>query len=120
MATVKLKTKSFLTACKVKGINPTLPDVSMLDEEYRQIAIDNHKKQVIADAINLETGFVIDWNNTNQYKYQPRFYMGAAGWVYYYYLHWDTYSSVGSRLVFSNSENCEHYAKIILKEKLTI
>jgi hypothetical protein len=45
-----------------------------------------------------------DWNNSNQYKYYPYFYLGS-NFSYDYYYAWYSYSSVSARLCFLRKED---------------
>ena len=114
------KTVSFITACEVLGISQNVPEVSGLPENYQKQTIDFFKANVIADAINKEAGWEPDWNNSNQYKYRPYFYLSASGWSSNGYVCWPSTANVGSRLVFQDEDDCEYAAEIFLKEGLTI
>jgi hypothetical protein len=119
---IKLKTKDFASACKVLAIEPVLPEVAHLPEQYQKRRIDDHIKEVMADAINKETEFIPNFGDVDQWKYFAVFrYKGpSVGWVYddYYYCAQD--SGVGSRLVFKNSEICKYWANLVIKLKLSI
>ncbi len=57
----------------------------------------------------LNEGWVPDYTNSNEAKYEPRFeYKCAAGWVCNYYADWGTSSHVGSRLVFRTPKLAEY------------
>ncbi|MCZ8353939.1 MAG: hypothetical protein O9340_04340 [Cyclobacteriaceae bacterium] len=57
----------------------------------------------------LNEGWQPDWNNENQPKYYPWFYMGgSSGFRSYFFVNWDSYSNVGSRLCFKSSVLAEY------------
>lgn len=77
--------KSYEDACKVLGVQPISENaVAAFPAEDRKSMLAYHKLTIIARAIN--EGWKPDWNNTNEYKYYPYFYIeenakaqGAAG-----------------------------------------
>ena len=62
-------------------------------------------------AITLNEGWTPDWNNDNQYKYYPWFYMGgSSGFRCSGCGDWRSGSDVGSRLCFKTRELAEYAA----------
>lgn len=58
---------------------------------------------------SLNEGWVPDWNNENEAKYYPWFYMGGSrGFRSYVCGHWISGSGVGSRLAFKSSKLAEY------------
>ena len=90
--------KSFEDACKALNRSTDLPDFSMAPEEDRQALIDHYKLTVIAKALNGD--WKPDWNDSDQYKYYPWFYMDGSGFQYNDYDNYYQNSNVGSRLSF--------------------
>jgi len=63
-------------------------------------------------AKTLNQGWTPDWNNDNEYKYTPWFYMGgSAGFRFDDCASWGSDSYVGSRLCFKSSVLAEHAGK---------
>lgn len=111
------KIKSFEDACKALGISTVLPDVSKLDEISQKGVVSSYKLQIIARALNKvgEDGtgteeWTPNWNDHNEYKYYPWFYMGkdgaspGGGFRYGDFVYGYTDSFVGSRLCFKSAE----------------
>lgn len=72
---------------------------------YRQMAV------VIAKALN--NGWVPDFSNSNQLKYEPRFYIDSSlgSFKYSDCIHRTVGSTVGSRLCFKSKELAEYFGK---------
>jgi hypothetical protein len=68
---------SFEIACQVKGIPTTLPDVSSWPAAFRRPLLAFYKLTVIRDAIVGK--WVPDWNNGDQCKWFPLFWMNKPG-----------------------------------------
>ena len=115
---------TFESACKALGISDTLPDVKNLDEISQKGIISSYKLQVISRALNKvgEKGtekkeWKPDWNDHNQYKYYPWFYMGdhgaapGVGFSFRDCAYVITRSAVGSRLCFKSRELAEYAGK---------
>jgi len=62
---------------------------------YNQIAV------VITKALN--DGWIGDWNNSNEYKYYPWFYLGD-NFHCHTYRSWDSYSDSSARLSLKSNE----------------
>jgi hypothetical protein len=105
------KIKTFEDACKKEGIDPVLPDLSMIPEEFRKPLIAAYKLLIIYKAIN--NGWIPDWNDYYQYKYYPWFSVLSSGFgfsvSFYYYVSTSTY--VGSRLCTDSSEKAMYIVK---------
>lgn len=61
-------------------------------------------------AKTLNEGWIPNWDNSNEYKYFPGFYMdgGSSGFRFYVVGFWGSGSGVGSRLCFKSSELARH------------
>lgn len=71
----------------------------------------NHQKAIVLTKAFNE-GWVPDWNDDNQYKYFPWFYMGgSSGFRYSGCDAWISDSNVGSRLCFKSGKLAEHVGK---------
>lgn len=93
-------------ACKVLGVEP-INEQNAKAQGFRSDEIARRKLETIAAALN--EGWKPDWNNTDQYKYYPYFYIqenakgkGSAGlsFAYTYYTASATLALIGSRLCF--------------------
>lgn len=125
------RVKSYEDACKVLGVEP-INEQNAKAQGFRPDEIARRKLETIAAALN--EGWLPDWNNTDEYKYYPYFYIqenakgkGSAGLSYAYSYYAATYTStnIGSRLCFYASRLAkyagDHFADIyeqILIEKL--
>ncbi len=69
---------------------------------------------MLQEIVPLENeGYVPNWDNSNEYKYYPWFYMpsSGSGFAFYSTDSWISYAVAGSRLCFRTSERCELIAK---------
>lgn len=66
------RVKSYADACKVLGIEP-MNEQNMKAQGFRPDEIARRKLETITEALN--EGWKPDWNNTDQYKYYPYFYI---------------------------------------------
>ena len=109
------KVKSFEDACKVLGIEPVLPDVSMCEEKDRKSIVAFYKLTIIIRALN--EGWEPNWNDWSQYKYFAWFYVDAAGLVCANtnFTVTATIAILGSRLGFKTDELAD-YAKDQFKD----
>lgn len=103
--------KSFEDACNKLNIDPKIPDVSGIPEEFKKPIIAGYKLMIIYKAINNE--WKPNWNNRDQYKYYPWFGVLSSGFGFstslYFYTITDT--DVGSRLCTDTSEKALYIAK---------
>lgn len=100
------RVKTYEDACKVLGVEP-INEQNAKAQGFRSDEIARRKLETIAAALN--EGWKPDWNNTDQYKYYPYFYIqenakgkGSAGLscAGAAYSASGTYAYVGSRLCF--------------------
>lgn len=100
------RVKTYEDACKVLGVEP-INEQNAKAQGFRSDEIARRKLETIAAVLN--EGWKPDWNNTDQYKYYPYFYIqenakgkGSArlSYAYTYYSAAATNASVGSRLCF--------------------
>ncbi|WP_305154068.1 hypothetical protein [uncultured Muribaculum sp.] len=107
------RVKSYADACDVLGV-PQLDEKAMLSAGFRPDEIARRKLETITAALN--EGWKPDWNNTDEYKYYPWFYIepgkgkdpdgnpyGAAAGLSYAaakYAASNTHTNIGSRLCF--------------------
>lgn len=100
------RVKTYEDACKVLGVEP-INEQNAKAQGFRSDEIARRKLETIAAALN--EGWKPDWNNTDQYKYYPYFYIqenakgkGSAGLSYAFtnYAAALTFATVGSRLCF--------------------
>lgn len=100
------RVKTYEDACKVLGVEP-INEQNAKAQGFRSDEIARRKLETIAAALN--EGWKPDWNNTDQYKYYPYFYIqenakgkGSAGLscATTYYAATNTNAHFGSRLCF--------------------
>lgn len=84
------RVKTYEDACKVLGVEP-INEQNAKAQGFRSDEIARRKLETIAAALN--EGWKPDWNNTDQYKYYPYFYIqenakgkGSAGLSFAYVL----------------------------------
>lgn len=108
------RVKSYTDACNVLGIEP-MNEQDMKEQGYRPDEIARRKLETITEALN--EGWKPDWNNTNEYKYYPYFYIeenakaqGAAGLSFAITDNAasTTAAHVGSRLCFHDRETARY------------
>lgn len=66
------RVKTYEDACKVLGVEP-INEQNAKAQGFRSDEIARRKLETIAAALN--EGWKPDWNNTDQYKYYPYFYI---------------------------------------------
>lgn len=100
------RVKTYEDACKVLGVEP-INEQNAKAQGFRSDEIARRKLETIAAALN--EGWKPDWNNTDQYKYYPYFYIqenakgkGSAGLSFATTFNAATHSFayIGSRLCF--------------------
>lgn len=100
------RVKTYEDACKVLGVEP-INEQNAKAQGFRSDEIARRKLETIAAALN--EGWKPDWNNTDQYKYYPYFYIqenakgkGSAGLSCAVATNaaTDTAAVIGSRLCF--------------------
>lgn len=101
-------------ACSDQGIIPlTIDHFNFLPEQDRRPTFLFHQHTVIIRSLN--EGWVPDWANHNEIKYEPRFKKtGGAGFGFSgaNCVGWGSYSAVGSRLYLRTEELAKHFGKI--------
>lgn len=99
------RVKTYEDACKVLGVEP-INEQNAKAQGFRSDEIARRKLETIAAALN--EGWKPDWNNTDQYKYYPYFYIqenakgayAGLSYAYTYYAAASTSANFGSRLCF--------------------
>lgn len=125
------RVKSYEDACKVLGVEP-INEQNAKAQGFRPDEIARRKLETITAALN--EGWLPDWNNTDEYKYYPYFYIqedakgkGSAGLscAITNYAATNTSTHIGSRLCFHDSRLAKyagnHFANLyeqVLIEKL--
>ena len=108
------RVKSYADACKVLGIEP-MNEQNMKAQGFRPDEVARRKLETITEALN--EGWKPDWNNTDQCKYYPYFFIrenakaeGTAGLSYAYTANAAsyTYACFGSRLCFHDSDTARY------------
>jgi len=91
--------KTYEDALKATG-RPNVPDLSNFPEDLRTYFENQYKAVVITEALN--EGWKADWNDGNQEKYVPYFWVSPSGFsfsaTYCYYS--DPHAGFASRLCF--------------------
>ncbi|MCZ8021192.1 MAG: hypothetical protein O9302_00235 [Cyclobacteriaceae bacterium] len=114
MQTLKKNLKTFEDACSILGVEPSIiPAFDFYPEQDRKAMQAHAKLVIIARAANQITNknkpWQPDWNNDEQGKYYPWFYMGgSSGFRYRAYDLWGSYSDVGSRLCFIDYDTAKY------------
>lgn len=103
------KIESFEEGLQVTG-RPNV-DFSNVPEEYRSYFENQYKAIVITEAINA--GWVADWNNPDQKKWIPVFYMSPSGFVFGYSIYGFSAALAGdaSRLCFETEAAADYAGK---------
>lgn len=108
------RVKTYEDACKVLGVEP-IDEQNAKARGFRPDEIARRKLETITASLN--EGWKPDWNNTNQCKYYPYFYIqenakgeGSAGLSYAYtgYAATSTSAGIGSRLCFHASRLAQY------------
>lgn len=105
---------------RVKSIDDAINELGETDVEVAELRklenanITSHilyKQQVVVIAKALNEGWIADYTNTYQRKFEPRFYYdsSAGGFVYDVYGFRVTDTVVGSRLCFHSSELAKYF-----------
>ena len=125
------RVKSYADACKVLGIEP-MNEQNMKAQGFRPDEVARRKLETITEALN--EGWKPDWNNTDQYKYYPYFFIrendkaeGTAGLAYANTVNAASLASarIGSRLCFHDSDTARYagntftelYEQILIEKK---
>jgi len=110
--------KFFENACAVEGINPAeaLPYVPPVTADQR--SINAYAKLIIITRV-LNEGWVPDFDDSDEWKYFPWFYMqsvaaGGPGFSYHVFSCDVSHSFVGARLAFKSEELAEYAANQFL------
>jgi hypothetical protein len=98
------RVKTFNDACKVLDIDPD----GIVDESEESDEIAYKKLKVIVRALN--EGWEANWDDGNQRKWYPWWYMNQPGFRLRAVVCVSAYSAVGSRLVFKTEELAKHAA----------
>lgn len=108
------RVKSYVDACKVLGIEP-MNEQNMKAQGFRPDEVARRKLETITEALN--EGWKPDWNNTDQYKYYPYFYIrenakakahAGLSCAHAYRPAASTAAHVGSRLCFHDSDTARY------------
>lgn len=111
------KLTSFEQCCAEVNIDPAVtPDVSGILEEFRLANIAHYKLMVIAKALNGD--WKPDWNNRDQLKWWPWFYMDSPGFRFdgSNYARSLSNATCGSRLCFPSEELASYAGRHFLEE----
>lgn len=95
---------SFEDACELEDVNPNEPRFLHGDPDV----IAYQKLKVIIKAANGD--WVADFDNINQAKWSPWFYMNSPGFRFNVSYYVNASSRVGSRLCFKDEKTCKAVA----------
>lgn len=116
---VTLKSKPQKVTDRIKTFDDVLTELNMprgvnrpfveTTDEYAYVQL-----KLIAKALN--EGWEPNWDDNNEYKYYPWFYMdgGSSGFRFYDCDYWYSSSYVGSRLCYKSRELAEYAGKQFL------
>lgn len=92
----------------LKRTGKTMPDFSGIPEDRRDRYQAMFEMETIIDAVN--DGWVADWENTNQPKYRPWFWMSPSGFAFFGSSYDGGYACAGSgsRLHFETREKSDY------------
>lgn len=131
------RVKSYADACKVLGIEP-MDEEGMKAQGFRPDEIARRQLETITEALN--EGWKPNWEDTDEYKYYPYFYIevnevktedgdtfGAYAGLSYANSHYAATiasANIGSRLCFHNRETARYagrtftdlYAQILIEK----
>jgi hypothetical protein len=98
--------KTFSQACKILKLDPkkVLPVVKGMPLRMQKAQLAYAKLVIITQALN--EGWEPNWDDSNEWKYWPWFYMNKPGFRFHgsHFVITDSYSSGGSRLCFKSEE----------------
>jgi hypothetical protein len=118
------RVKTFVDACTVLGITPVdVLHAAHSDYLKRDIKSINAYQQLIVITRALNEGWEPNWNDDEEYKYYPWFYLDSPGFRFCDASYYCTDSTVGSRLCFRSRELAEYAAKQFIdlyKEFMTL
>lgn len=107
---------------RIKTIQDAINELGETDvevAELRKLVIANitshilYRQQAVVIAKALNEGWLADYTNSNQSKYEPLFKYdsSAGGFVFRDYGDWYSSTFVGSRLCFKSKELAEYFGK---------
>ena len=107
--------KTYEEACQKLGIPDGIPDVSTFSLKHQASLIANAKLIIISEALN--EGWEPDWDNENEYKYSPWFYMDSPGFRFVGAGYdWTAANAAsGSRLCFRTRKLAEYAGQTFLE-----
>lgn len=126
---IKFKEKPKNVMERIKTINDVLADHGLTPHQFSIMTketLPDESAYMLLKLLckSLNEGWTPDWNNSNEGKYYPYFYMGgSSGFRFNVCAYWYSYSFVGSRLCFKSRELAEYAGKQftdIYKQFMTI
>lgn len=115
---IKFKEKERKKAVdRIKNINDVLTDHGMTQDQFDDRSVDLEVDEAAYRllkllASSLNDGWTPDWENENEYKWYPYFYMGvSSGFRFSDSVGWNADSGVGSRLCFKSRELADYAGK---------
>lgn len=100
--------KTFDDVCREMGVNPK--KYICESEDPDDIAANALRQSLlISRCFNADTNEVLDWANSNQYKYFHVYkYSPSSGWSLHHVAIWCTATTCGSRQAFLKREHAEY------------
>lgn len=111
---IKFKEKPKNVMERINSDEDVLTDNGLTWEQFNQQCFGLPEDEVAYRFLKLlvkslnPKGWVADFDNTDQVKYEPRFVGGSSGFRFHGCDHWRTFSYVGSRLCLESSELAVH------------
>ena len=102
------RVKTFEDACAITGDDPGEARFTAYEPDVNAY----NKLRVIVKALN--EGWTPDWNNSNERKWRPWFYLDNPGFRFDDSRYGNSTSTVGSRLCLKSEELCNYAAKQFL------
>lgn len=99
---------------RIKTVDDVLEDNMLTKAAFDKQCIDLSEDEVAYRILkllakSLNEGWIPNWSDNNEYKYQPWFEMrGSAGFRFYVFDSWISRSYVGSRLCFKTRPLAEY------------
>lgn len=98
---------------RIKTIDDILQSHGITREQFENSTVelteDEKAYRIIKMLVEtLNQGWTPNWDDDNQYKYYPWFYMSSSGFRFCDCDSWYSVSSVGSRLAFKSRELAEY------------
>lgn len=109
-----MQIESYEKGCEICGYDPAnLPDVSNLPAKHQPAVISGYKLFVVSEASWKGEGKAIDWNNRQQDKWSPYFWLNQPGFRFNDSSYGRTTSGAtcGSRFAYPSEEDSDYHGQ---------